>query len=276
MAAKVPALLYGTAWKEEATGRLVRLALEAGFRGVDTANQRRHYHEAGVGAALAEAFRGGLDRGELFVQTKFTHLDGQDHRLPYDPRAPVARQVEQSFASSLEHLGVETLDAYVLHGPSVPVGLADGDWEAWRAMEDLQRAGATRLIGVSNVSADQLDALCEGASVQPAIVQNRCFTRPFADRAVRETCRQRGIAYQGFSLLTGNPRMVRDPRVHAIAHRAGATVAQVVFLHCLRQGMVVLTGTTSPQHMAEDLAAAGLTLPPEDLAVLASLDAGAA
>ncbi|MEA3136298.1 MAG: hypothetical protein QOC71_579, partial [Thermoplasmata archaeon] len=110
------ALVYGTAWKEDATERLVGLALEAGFRGIDTANQRKHYHEAGVGAALRTAFADGVvARDELFLQTKFTHLGGQDHRLPYDPRAPVAKQVEQSFAKSLEHLGIDRLDSYVLH-----------------------------------------------------------------------------------------------------------------------------------------------------------------
>jgi diketogulonate reductase-like aldo/keto reductase len=267
----MPGLVYGTAWKEDATERLTALALEAGFRGVDTANQRRHYHEAGVGAALKAALKGGLGRDELFVQTKFTHLGGQDHRLPYDPKAPVARQVEQSFASSLEHLGVDRLDSYVLHGPSEPVGLGDADWEAWRAMEDLQRSGATSLIGVSNVSADQLEELCKEASVQPAVVQNRCFTRPHADRAVRDLCSRRGIAYQGFSLLTGNPRMMRSPEAHAIARRLEATLPQVVFRHCLARGMVVLTGTTSPLHMAEDLTAADVALTAEDLATLDAL-----
>lgn len=266
-----PQLVYGTAWKEDATERLTRLALDAGFRAIDTANQRKHYHEAAVGDALKAALRGGLDRDGLFVQTKFTHRGGQDHRLPYDPKAPVAKQVQQSLASSLEHLGVERLDSYVLHGPSEPVGLGDDDWEAWRAMEDLQRSGATRLLGVSNVSAEQLEALCDGASVQPAVVQNRCFTRPHADRAVRDLCAERGIAYQGFSLLTGNPRMMRSPEVHAIAQRLEATVPQVVFRHCLERGMAVLTGTTSPLHMAEDLTSPDVALTKEDLATLDSL-----
>ena len=104
----LPGFLYGTAWKEERTEALTRLALEAGFRGIDTANQRRHYFEAGVGAAVAGAIAGGLvRRDDLFLQTKFTHLRGQDHRLPYDPDADPATQVRQSFSSSLEHLGVQ-------------------------------------------------------------------------------------------------------------------------------------------------------------------------
>src|SRR6476469_9083772 len=87
---RVPRFLYGTAWKEDETERLTRLALRQGFRGIDTANQRRHYHEAAVGRGVAAAIAGGVvTRDELFLQTKFTFRAGQDQRLPYDPAAPV-------------------------------------------------------------------------------------------------------------------------------------------------------------------------------------------
>lgn len=262
---RLPPFVYGTAWKEDATAGLVALALRQGFRGVDTANQRKHYHEAGVGEGLAAALAdGAVRREDLFLQTKFTHLDGQDHRLPYDPKAPVSEQVAQSFGRSLRHLGVEPLDSLVLHGPSVPVGLGPRDWEAWHAMENLARAGRVRLLGVSNVSPDQLEELHAGASVKPAVVQNRCFTRPHADADVRGFCRAHGIAYQGFSLLTGH-RVVQHPAVHAMARREGATVPQVIFRYCLARGMVVLTGTTSARHMEEDLASPRVRLGPEDL-----------
>ncbi len=264
-----PRLMYGTAWKEDRTEALVGTALAAGFRAIDTANQRKHYFEAGVGQALREALAAGVVvRDDLFLQTKFTHAGGQDHRLPYDPRAPMARQVQQSFASSLEHLGVDRLDSYVLHGPSQPVGWADEDREAWGAMEDLQRSGAVGRIGVSNVNADQLEELHAMASVKPTVVQNRCFTRPSADLAVRDFCAENGIAYQGFSLLTGHRTLTRHADVHAIAHRLGATVPQVIFRWCIEQGMTVLTGTTSPQHMAEDLAALDVALTEADLAAV--------
>src|SRR5262249_6983830 len=115
---RVPRFLYGTAWKEDQTQRLATMALEQGFRGIDTANQRKHYFEAAVGAAVQAALRDGVvTRDDLFLQTKFTFREGQDHRLPYDPASPVPKQVEQSFASSLEHLGVTMIDCYVLHGP---------------------------------------------------------------------------------------------------------------------------------------------------------------
>lgn len=262
---RVPRLIYGTAWKELETTRLVTEALGAGFRGIDAANQRKHYHEAAVGQAVQEAIRSGqMRREDLFLQTKFTHRAGQDHRLPYDPDAPVAKQVAQSFASSLQHFGVETLDAYLLHGPSTPIGWAEEDLEAWAAMEDLKRAGQARLIGVSNVSGDQLDELVATASVAPAVVQNRCFTRPHADAAVRETCERQGILYEGFSLLTGH-RLVSHAVVHAAAARAGGTAPQVVFAYCLARAMHVLTGTTSRKHMADDLAAPDVALTPAEL-----------
>src|SRR5271168_2964959 len=112
--APVPDFLYGTAWKEERTAPLAELALRTGFRGIDTANQRRHYHEAGVGEALAAAYRAGVaTRADLFLQTKFTYQRGQDHRLPYDPGARLSLQVTQSMSSSLEHLGTDYVDSYI-------------------------------------------------------------------------------------------------------------------------------------------------------------------
>src|SRR6202030_4523572 len=111
-----PGFLYGTAWKEERTASLTELALRMGFRAIDTANQRRHYFEEGVGQGLAAAYSEGLlTRAELFLQTKFTYQRGQDHRLPYDPEASLTVQVAQSMASSLEHLGTDSVDSYLLH-----------------------------------------------------------------------------------------------------------------------------------------------------------------
>jgi len=259
--ARVPAFLYGTAWKEERTEALVRQALAAGFRGIDTANQRRHYHEAGVGAALAGAWEaGGPARDELFLQTKFTYAEGQDHRLPYDPRADVPTQVRQSFTSSLEHLGVERLDGYVLHGPRTHAGLSDGDVEVWRAMEELHGEGGARLLGVSNVTAGQLAALCDLAAVRPAFVQNRCFARAGWDREVRRVCAAEGVVYQGFSLLTANRAELASPEVRRIAAAHRRTVPQVIFRFAIHLGMVCLTGTTDPAHMREDLAAGDFEL----------------
>jgi diketogulonate reductase-like aldo/keto reductase len=268
----MPRFVYGTAWKEAETERLTLLALEAGFRGIDTANQRRHYHEAGVGAALARAFASGLvARDELFLQTKFTSADGQDHRLPYDPEADPATQVRQSFASSLEHLQVETIDSYVLHGPSTRVGLAPYDLEVWRAMESLHAARQTRFLGISNVALNQLEALCARTETPPNFVQNRCYARGGWDREVRAFCRARGIVYQGFSLLTANQAELRSPRFRRLVDRVGKTPSQVVFRFALQVGMLPLTGTKDPAHMREDLLSLDFELSDEDLHLIENI-----
>src|SRR5438105_2429802 len=119
-----PTFLYGTAWKEEKTEPLTCQALEMGFVGIDTANQRKHYYEEGVGKAIKSFLSAGIKKREgLFIQTKFTFAQGQDHRKPYDANAPGAIQVRQSFESSLQHLGLDYLDSYILHGPFTRRGL---------------------------------------------------------------------------------------------------------------------------------------------------------
>jgi len=167
----VPRLLYGTAWKEDATERLVTLALEQGFRGFDTANQRKHYYEAGTGAALAKAVKAGrVRREDLFIQTKFTFRRGQDHRLPYDADAPAATQVVQSFEKSLEHLQTDYIDSLVLHGPWTGERLHPIDWQVWRAMEAIHKQGRVRLLGVSNFKLEQVRLLCARAARDYGIV----------------------------------------------------------------------------------------------------------
>jgi diketogulonate reductase-like aldo/keto reductase len=263
---KVPSFLYGTAWKEEETERLTRLAIEQGFRGIDTANQRRHYHEAGVGAGIAGAIHDGLLRREdLFLQTKFTSPSGQDHRLPYDPATDPETQVRRSFASSLEHLRVERIDSLVLHGPEARVGLTAYDRAVWRALESLHAEGHVRHLGVSNVALDQLEALCTFAQVPPAFVQNRCYARTGWDRRVRAFCRAHDLVYQAFSLLTANQAELRSPGVQGLAARVGRTPAQVVFRFARAVGMLPLTGTTDAAHMREDLAIDDLQLTDEDV-----------
>ncbi|MFZ5890558.1 MAG: aldo/keto reductase family protein [Myxococcota bacterium] len=263
---QVPAFLYGTAWKEERTTGLTQLALQAGFRGIDTANQRRHYFEAGVGEGIsAELGKVVPQREDLFLQTKFTYLRGQDQRLPYDPNADVATQVAQSFESSLEHLRTTYVDSYVLHGPETSNGLTDSDHRVWAAMEQLHAAGKTRLLGVSNVSLRQLELLWRAARVKPAFVQNRCYASAGWDRGVRAFCREHSIGYQGFSLLTANARELKNPAIRAIQDRLAASMPQVVFSFALRVGMFPLTGTSNREHMQQDLAAFDLELRPAEV-----------
>lgn len=266
---KVPRFLYGTAWKEERTQPLTELALQSGFRGIDTANQRRHYDEASVGQAITASIASGLVvRDDLFIQTKFTFRRGQDHRLPYDPESPIAEQVEQSCASSLKHLNVQRIDSYLLHGPSSSVGLTADDWAAWRSMESIHDSGRVRMLGVSNVTIEQLKCLCDGARVRPSFVQNRCYAVLGWDRQIREFCETNGIHYQGFSLLTANRQVLGSPALARIAAKHDRTIEQLVFRFAIEVGMFPLTGTSNPNHMREDLNVFDFDLKPEQFELL--------
>jgi diketogulonate reductase-like aldo/keto reductase len=271
----VARFLYGTAWKEGETQRLTELAIRNGFRGIDTANQRRHYHEAAVGAGIGAVIASGLvTRNELFLQTKYTFQRGQDHRLPYDPNAPIATQVEQSFSNSLEHLDTDWIDSYLLHGPTHASGLTDADWEAWQAMETIHENGQARLLGVSNISLEQLQSLCEGARVSPSFVQNRCYAVHGWDRAIREFCSTRGITYQGFSLLTANRRALSSPRLAEMAMDHGCTVAELIFGFALEVGMIPLTGTSNSDNMRGDLRVFALGLQPDEISCIENCATG--
>jgi diketogulonate reductase-like aldo/keto reductase len=268
----VPDFLYGTAWKEDRTAALTERALCMGFRAIDTANQRKHYFEAGVGEGLAAAYRDGVvTRADLFLQTKFTYQRGQDHRLPYDPEASLSTQVAQSLASSLEHLGTDYVDSFVLHGPSSGYDWADADAEVWEAMRKERDAGRTRLLGVSNISLQQLEQMEAAHAELPVFVQNRCFARLGWDRELRSFCHQRKIIYQGFSLLTANREFLRHPELIALATQLNATPAQLVFAFARAVGMLPLTGTSNADHMKEDLASLTLTLPPEVVRAMESI-----
>jgi diketogulonate reductase-like aldo/keto reductase len=250
---KIPTFIYGTAWKKDATAGLVTAAVKTGFTALDTANQPRHYQEPLVGDALDALRAEGFSRESLFVQTKFTPLNGQDHRTPYNPHAPIQTQVRESFESSLRNLKTDYVDSYLLHGPYSYPRLGDEDWEVWRAMEQIYAAGRARMIGVSNMNVLQVAALIKDAEIKPMAVQNRCFANRGWDGQVRELCRAHGIMYQGFSLLTANPYVVCHPGVASIALRLGVYPEQVVFRFAIQAGMTPLTGTTNPQHMTEDL-----------------------
>lgn len=262
----IPSFLYGTAWKEEQTEVLTETAIESGFLGIDTANQRRHYYEAGVGNAISRTVaENKLKRSDLFLQTKFTYVGSQDHRLPYDPKADHTTQVRQSFESSLQHLRTSYIDSYILHGPTSGRGLAEADLEVWRAMENLQKSGSVKLIGVSNITCEQLRSLLEKSEIKPAFVQNRCYARKRWDAEIRGLCSSNDIRYQGFSLLTANSTELNRPEIRQIAKRLERPVAQIVFRFALQAGMIPLTGTSNKQHMLNDLAVFDLELSEADM-----------
>jgi diketogulonate reductase-like aldo/keto reductase len=260
----IPSFMYGTAWKKNATAQLVQLAVSSGFTAIDTANQLIHYQEASVGEALLALDNRGIKRETLFLQTKFTSVGGQDHRTPYDASADIATQVGQSFESSLKHLHTNYVDSYVLHGPSSRAGLGKADWEVWAAFEEIYKSGRTKMIGISNVTAGQLAQLCEQAKIKPMVVQNRCFAVLGWDQEVREICQANQIIYQGFSLLTANRDVLREPEILEMANRLETGPQQVIFRFAMQIGMLPLTGTTSEQHMKEDLQVEDFELTPEE------------
>ena len=261
-----PRFIYGTAWKEERTAELTTMAVIGGVRAIDTANQRKHYFEAGVGEALQKLFETNFVRREdLFLQTKFTYLRGQDHRLPYDPAARLTIQVEQSFSSSLDHLGTDYIDSYVLHGPATGRGLTKEDHEVWRAMETLHARGKARHLGVSNVSLEQLKNFYNFAEVKPTFVQNRCYGVQGWDFEIRNFCQETGIIYQGFSLLTANVDTLNRPEIKMIAQRHQMATVQVIFRFAQQVGMYPLTGTTSSENLKTDLASESHELSSDEL-----------
>jgi diketogulonate reductase-like aldo/keto reductase len=244
-----PRILYGTAWKKDETESLVRTAILQGFRGIDTACQPKHYHEAGVGAAL----RGALARTDLYLQTKFTPLSGQDPaRIPYDPKAPLAEQVRQSLAVSLRNLGTDYLDCLVLHSP---LPSTSQTLEVWRTMESMVESREVRQLGISNCyRLEELEALFDSARYKPAVVQNRFYADTGYDREIRAFCRQHGIIYQCFWTLTANPQALAHRTVRELATKHRRTPAQILFRYLTQNDIVPLTGTRSEIHMREDMA----------------------
>lgn len=261
---RLPGILYGTAWKKGATAELVSAALRAGFRGLDTACQPKHYDEAGVGAGIASCAELGLTRSSLYLQTKFTPPSGQDpRRIPYDLTAPLRQQILESCARSLEHLRSDYLDCLILHSP-----LASGaqTLEAWHALEALVDQGAVKTLGLSNCYAlDQLSQLHGAARIKPVVLQNRFYRDSGYDRELRAYCRSHQIVYQSFWTLTANPQLLAHPTIVNAAAQYRRTTAQVLFRYLTQRDVVPLTGTRSPQHMREDLAIFEFELTTEEL-----------
>lgn len=267
---RLPRIIYGTAWKAERTAALVEKAIGLGFRGIDTACQPKHYHEAGVGEGVAACLRRGLERSELYLQSKFTSLNGQDPaRVPYDPNASLSEQVAQSFQASLRNLQTTYLDCLVLHSP-----LADRQqtMDVWRAMERLFHSGGVKQLGISNCyDPGQFELLYRDADIKPAVIQNRFYAETGYDRAIRDFCRKHDVIYQSFWTLTANPGVLSHPAVQALAAKHGRNAAQIFFRYLSQIGIIPLTGTTSEKHMRDDLAIFDFELTADECAAVEAL-----
>ena len=263
----MPAIIYGTAWKKERTASLVEEALTAGFRGVDTACQPKHYDEPGVGRGLMTALEAGVPREALYVQTKFTPLRGHDPaRVPYDPRAPLSEQVAQSVRRSEENLPFGPLDAVVMHSP---LDSFEDTMIVWRALEAAVDAGQARQLGISNCYDPAFfKRLFEEARIPPAVLQNRFYQDSGYDIELRSFCKDRGVVYQSFWTLTANPHLLESDPVQAACARHDKTPAQVLYRTLTQLGVVPLIGTTSRQHMDMDLAIRTFTLAPAEVAAI--------
>ena len=259
----IPAFIYGTAWKKERTADLVCQALSSGFRGVDTAAQPRHYREDLVGEGIRRAAsEGKVARQDLFIQTKYTTVRGQDpDNLPYDTHLTVAEQVNASVRSSLHNLrpsedtssaDTTILDCLVLHSPLPTI---EETVEAWRTLETYV-PHKIRNLGISNIQLSWLRALYEAATIKPAVVQNRFVRQTQFDRDIRAFCLEKEITYQSFWTFTGNKAMAYNATVGAFANQVGIDAPGA--LYCLVLGLdnvVIMNGTTNERHMLEDLAA---------------------
>ena len=267
---RMPRIIYGTAWKKERTSALVEQAVSLGFRGVDTACQPKHYDESGVGDGLLRCVGSGLDRGDVYLQSKFTPSAGQDpQRMPYDPEASLADQVTQSFAMSLRNLKTSYLDCLVLHSPlQNPQQLM----EVWQAMEAIFHAEGVRQLGISNCyELEQFEYLCRKARVKPAVLQNRFFADKGYDKALRAFCRENGVQYQSFWTLTANPQVLAHQTLQSLAAKHARTPAQVFLRYLTQNAVIPLTGTSSETHMREDLAIFDFELSDDDLDSVTSL-----
>ena len=257
----IPAFLYGTAWKKDKTADLVYQAICSGFRGIDTAAQPKHYREDLVGQGIRQALsEDKISRDQLFVQTKFTSINGQDpNKMPYDPTKSISEQVHTSIRSSLQNIRPSAeesssestyLDCLVLHSPLPTMALT---LEAWRAAESYV-PHKIRYLGISNVTLDILEQLYNAAEIKPAVVQNRFYPSTHFDVSIRAFCAENSIIYQSFWTLSANPKIVNGSEVRNVADKIGLTTAEAMYCLVLAlDNTVVLNGTTNARHMVDDL-----------------------
>ncbi|KAK4226451.1 putative NAD(P)H-dependent D-xylose reductase [Podospora fimiseda] len=255
----MPQMIYGTAWKKDLTSSLVHQAIKSGFRAIDTAAMKRHYDEALTGQGIRQAINEGIvTRKDLWIQTKYT---------PQDPDflsagTSISAQIKASITNSLSNLSVSDdeapyLDALILHSPFPTVSQT---LEAWNeGLQPFIESKQIRYLGISNTPLFVLKALYDQGKTKPYIVQNRFRAEEYNwDLGTRKFCEEKGIKYQGFWTLTGNPEVWKRPAgfVKDVAEGAGVGVAEAWYVLMMEEGgIVVLNGTTNQERMEGDLEA---------------------
>ena len=247
----IPQLGFGL-WQVEDAARVTETALSVGYRLIDGA--AIYGNEVGMGQGIAAS---GLPRGDLFVTTKvWNDRQGHDSTL-------------RAVAESLDRLKLDRLDLCLIHWPCAARDLYV---DTWRALIELRDQGVLSAIGVSNFNAAQIDRLTAETGVTPVLNQIELHPR-LQQAALRAAHAARGIVTQSWSPLGGG-RSFAHPVVQAIAQRLGASPVQVVLAWHLALGLSVIPRSTRSEGLAENFAAARLTLTPEDLGALAGLDRG--
>ncbi len=249
---KIPNMIYGTAWKKEQTADFVYEALKSGFKGIDTACQPKHYQENLVGVGLKKALDEGLKREDIYLQTKFTPIDGQDKsNMPYFQNDTLELQIQKSFAKSKKNLNVDYIDTYILHSPIFP---ASKLLRAWDVMSSFYKNKEIGQLGISNCyDLDVLEYLYKKVELKPSVVQNRFYAQSSYDQEIRVWCKQKGIIYESFWSLTANPHVLTNEFVKHLSSKYKKSTAAIFYKFLNQIGIVPLNGTTSKLHMDEDL-----------------------
>jgi 2,5-diketo-D-gluconate reductase A len=247
---RIPQLGYGV-WliPDDVATECVRTAIDAGYRSIDTA--KIYENERGVGAALRSS---GVSREDMFVTTK---LWNSDHN-----------NVEGAFDTSMELLGLEYLDLYLMHWPAPQTGNFRA---AWKAMVQLQESGRVRSIGVSNFNVEHLVQIVDDTGVVPAI--NQVELHPFfQQQELRAHCDQNGIAVEAWSPLGRGGTLLETPTITEIADELGKTPAQVVLRWDIQLGVVTIPKSVTPSRIAENLTVFDFELNADHMAAISLLD----
>ena len=249
----IPQLGFGVFQVEPAdTVEAVTTALQAGYRHIDTAEM--YGNEKEVGEAVAKS---GLNRADVFVTSKLSN----DAHLPDDARA--------AFDLSLEELGLDYLDLFLIHWP-LPTRY-DGDFvSTWRTLEEFYRDGRARSIGVSNFQPHHIRRLHAEAEIPPAI--NQIEVHPYLTQdGVRAFCAGHQIAVEGWSPIAQG-EVLDDPTINEIAERAGKTPAQVVLRWHIERGDIIFPKSVTASRIRENFDIFGFELSGEDVEAISALN----